>query len=143
MFLYWGGIKSIWGNKTCKYVYKYFFVFLSIQFLSIVFSKHCKVTANHKLICFKLLCISFHILISWMWGFTPIHPWTHFLSQAGAPVPHLLLGLLLLPMGQGDFPSEKLQLPLSLLEGHPFWGYTRSMSFWFAPSFSLPSPSLA
>ena len=61
-----GGCKVNWGNKSCKYVYKYFFVFLSIQFLSIVFSMHCKVTANHKLICFKLLCISFHMLISRM-----------------------------------------------------------------------------
>ena len=41
-----GGCKVNWGNKSCKYVYKYFFVFLSIQFLSIVFfyalQSHCK-----------------------------------------------------------------------------------------------------
>ena len=49
-------------------------------------------------------------------GFTPVHPWTHFLSQAGAPVPHLLLGHFLLPVGQGS-PSERLQLPLFSLQG--------------------------
>ena len=37
-----GGYEVNWGNKTCKYVHKYFFVFLSIQFLSIVFL----ITAN-------------------------------------------------------------------------------------------------
>ena len=64
-----GGLKSHLGEiKSCKYFQKYFFVFLSIQFLSIVFPKHCKFTANHKLICFKLLYISSHILISWMRG---------------------------------------------------------------------------
>ena len=31
-----GGYKVNWRNKSCKYVHKYFFVFLSIQFLSIV-----------------------------------------------------------------------------------------------------------
>ena len=63
-----GGHEVNLGNKACKYVNKYFFVFLSIQFLSIVFPKHCKFTANPKLICFKLLYISSHILISWMRG---------------------------------------------------------------------------
>ena len=38
-----GGYKVNWGNKSCKYVHKYFFVFLSIQF-----PNHCKVTANHN-----------------------------------------------------------------------------------------------
>ena len=32
-----GGFEVNWGNKACKYVPKYFSVFLSIQFLSIVF----------------------------------------------------------------------------------------------------------
>ena len=32
-----GGFGVSWENKACKYVHKYFFVFLSIQFLSIVF----------------------------------------------------------------------------------------------------------
>ena len=32
-----GGFEVNWGNKGCKYVHNYFFVFLSIQFLSIVF----------------------------------------------------------------------------------------------------------
>ena len=49
-----GGFEVNWGNKACKYVHKYFFVFLSIQFLSIVFPKHCKFTANHKLFDFHL-----------------------------------------------------------------------------------------
>ena len=41
-----GGYRVNWGNKSCKYVHKYFFVFLSIQFLSIVFLSTCKVTAK-------------------------------------------------------------------------------------------------
>ena len=47
----------------------------------------------------------------------PVHPWIHFLSQARDSVPHLLLGLLLQPVGQGS-PSERLQLP-SLFTGGP------------------------
>ena len=50
------GVYNEWENKSCKYVHKYFFVFLSTQFLSIVFLStakslqvHCKFTANHKL----------------------------------------------------------------------------------------------
>ena len=110
-----GGHEVNRGNKACKYVHKYFFVFLSIQFLSIVFPKHCKFTANHKLFYFHLFQIFPEGSGCWMRGgvSSPVHPWIHFLSQAGAPVPHLLLGLLLLPEGQEDFPSERLQLPLS------------------------------
>ena len=37
-----GGYKEYWGNKTCNYVYKYSFVFLNIQFLSIVFLSTAK-----------------------------------------------------------------------------------------------------
>ena len=46
-------------------------------------------------------------------GVSTFHPWINFLSQAVAPVPHLLLDPLLLLVGQGEFPSEKLQLLLS------------------------------
>ena len=49
---------------------------------------------------------------------SPVHPWIHFLSQAGALLPHLLLGLLLVPEGQEDFPSEKAPAS-SLLIGGP------------------------
>ena len=52
-----GGFEVKWENKARKYVLKYFFVFLSIQFLSIVFPKHCKFTANHKLFDFHLFQI--------------------------------------------------------------------------------------
>ena len=73
-----------------------------------------------------------------MGGFTPVHPWTHFLSQAGDPVPHLLLGLLLLSVGQGS-PSERLQLPLFLLKGHPFLGCTIPCLFCLLHPFLCPA----
>ena len=111
-----GGYEVNRGNKACKYVHKYFFVFLSVQFLSKVFPKHCKFTANHKLFDLYLFQIFPEGSGCWMRGgclVSPVHPWIHSLSQVGAPVPHLLLGLLLLPEGQEDFPSERFQLPLS------------------------------
>ena len=42
-----GGLKSVGGIKSCKYVHKYFFVFLSTQFLSIVFLNTAKSLQVH------------------------------------------------------------------------------------------------
>ena len=42
-----GGFEVNWGNKSCKYVHKYFFVFLSTQFLSIVFLSTAKSLQVH------------------------------------------------------------------------------------------------
>ena len=48
-FVLGGGLEVNWENKACKYVHKHFFVFLSIV-PEYSLSKHCKVTANHKLL---------------------------------------------------------------------------------------------
>ena len=41
------GFEVNWGIKSCKYVHKYFFVFLSTQFLSIVFLSTAKSLQVH------------------------------------------------------------------------------------------------
>ena len=141
MFLYWGGYKVYWGNKTCKYVHKYFFVFLSIQFLRIVFlSTANSLQTTNYLIFFFFFFFQIFSEDSGCWMrkgvSSPVHPWIHFLSQAGAPVLHLLLGLLLLPVGQGS-PSERLQLPLSL-----YWRAVHSGDTQYQCLFGLLHPFL-
>ena len=130
------------SNKVCIYVYKYFFVFPEYTVPEYSLPKHCKFTANHKLFDFYLIQIFPENPGCWMRGgcLSPVHPWIHSLSQAGAPVPHLLLGHFLLPEGQGDFPSERLQLPLSLLERPSILGIHNTKVFLVCSILFLAQP---